>query len=490
MIAHTAKPTVGHGFVKLSLCLSSTANPVSKNPAITISTQAIASPPCPSHGARALPPAYLSRRPPRRALGPALTCQQFRLPPEGFEPKPQAREHGIALRPLVPADRVGTVDDAEPPLDEAESVQQPIRADSAAAVASSRAAVRPDPATSGGLAGLSAAEAARRLSEGQGNRVQVTTGRSVREILRTNIATRFNALLGALLVVILIVGPLQDALFGLLLVANSGIGIIQELRARRTLQRLAVLTAPRARVVRDARVLTCPVDRVVLGDLLALDAGDQIVVDGTVERSDTLEVNEALLTGESEPVPKPIGATVLSGSFAAVGHGFYRATRVGQDAYAASLATQARRFSLVRSELRDVTNRVLRLVTWVLVPTAVLLAATQFTLGGHQGWRDAVRGSVAGVVGMVPEGFVLLTSMAFAIGVIRLARRRVLVQELPAIEALARVDTVCLDKTGTLTEAAMHVADLDILAAGLPARAALGALAAADPKPNTTLAAI
>jgi cation-transporting ATPase E len=302
---------------------------------------------------------------------------------------------------LVPADRVGTVDDAETPLDEAESVQQPIRADSPAAVASSRAVVRPDPATPDDLDGLSAVEAARRLSEGQGNRVQVTTGRSVGEILRANIATRFNALLGALLVVILIVGPLQDALFGLL-VANGGIGIIRELRAQRTLQRLAVLTAPRARVVRDAHVVTCPVDQVdqvVLGDLLALDAGDQIVVDGTVERSDGLEVNEALLTGESEPVPKPVGAPMLSGSFAAVGHGFYRATRVGQDAYAASLAAQARRFSLVRSELRDVTNRVLRLVTWVLVPTAVLLAATQFTLGGHQGWRDAVRGSVAGVVG-------------------------------------------------------------------------------------------
>lgn len=144
----------------------------------------------------------------------------------------------------------------------------------------------------------------------------------------------------------------------------------------------------------------------------------------------------------------------------------------------------------MRSELREVTNRVLRLVTWVLVPTAILLAATQFTLGGHQGWRDAVRGSVAGVVGMVPEGFVLLTSMAFAIGVIRLARRRVLVQELPAIEALARVDVACLDKTGTLTEAAMHVGEIDVLARDLPVDAALGALAAADTHPNATLAAI
>ena len=369
-------------------------------------------------------------------------------------------------------------------------MQQSRHADGAAVITSGRADARPDTPVPGGLTGLSAREAARRLSQGQGNHIQATTGRSVAEILRANIATRFNALLGALLVVVLIVGPLQDALFGFLLVANSGIGIVQELRARRTLQRLAVLTAPHARVVRDGQAQPCPVEQVVLGDLLVLDAGDQVVVDGTVVHSDALEVNEALLTGESEPVPKPVDAQVLSGSFGAVGHGFYRATRVGQDAYAASLAAQARRFTLVRSELREVTNQALRLVTWVLVPTAILLATTQFTLGGHQGWRDAVRGSVAGVVGMVPEGFVLLTSMAFAIGVIRLARRRVLVQELPAIEALARVDVVCLDKTGTLTEAAMHVADLDVLADALPVQAALGALATTDPHPNATLAAL
>jgi cation-transporting ATPase E len=340
------------------------------------------------------------------------------------------------------------------------------------------------------LAGLSAAEADRRLRAGQGNTMPASTGRSTSEILRENLLTRFNALLGGLLVAILIVGPLQDALFGLLLVANSGIGIVQELRARRTLRRLAVLTAPHARVRRDGRLRECPIEEVVLGDVLLLDAGDQVIVDGTVLECDGLEANEALLTGESEPVVKSLGDPVLSGSFAAAGHGSYQATRVGDRSYAASLAARARRFALVHSELREVTDRVLRLVTWVLVPTAVLLAATQFTLGGHQSWQDALRGSVAGVVGMVPEGFVLLTSMAFAIGVLRLARRRVLVQELPAVEALARVDVVCLDKTGTLTEPAMAVADLDVLDETLPVRDALGALAASDPRPNATLRAI
>jgi cation-transporting ATPase E len=337
--------------------------------------------------------------------------------------------------------------------------------------------------------GLTAAQAAARLAAGQGNRSPAGPSRTVGEILRANVLTRFNALLGGLLVVILIVGPLQDALFGLLLVANSGIGIFQELRAKRTLERLTLLHAPTAAVVRDGELRVLPVDGLVLGDVVALAAGDQVVVDGVVLCSEELEVDEALLTGESEPVVKPAGAELRSGSFAAAGHGFYRATRVGAEAYAAALAAQARRFSLVRSELRDVTNRVLRIITWVLVPTAVLLVVTQLPTAGT-GWPDAVRGSVAGVAGMVPEGFVLLTSMAFALGVVRLARRRVLVQELPAIEALARVDVVCLDKTGTLTEPAMAVAAVEPFAADAQVEAALGALAAADPRPNATLAAL
>jgi cation-transporting ATPase E len=308
--------------------------------------------------------------------------------------------------------------------------------------------------------------------------------------VRANVLTRFNALLGGLLVVILVVGPFQDALFGLLLVANSGVGIVQELRAKYALERLTVLQAPSARAVRDGVVTDVPLDGLVVDDIVVLDAGDQVVVDGVVVLAQGLGVDESLLTGESEPVDKRVGAQVRSGSFAAAGHGCYRAVRVGEEAYAAALAAQARRFELVRSELREVTDRVLRMVTWVLVPAGALLVVTQLSAARGPGWADAVRGGVAGVAGMVPEGFVLLTSMAFALGVVRLARRRVLVQELPAIEALARVDVVCVDKTGTLTESAMHVTGVEMLGADLPVEQALGALAAADPRPNATLSAL
>ena len=269
--------------------------------------------------------------------------------------------------------------------------------------------------------------------------------RTVGQIVRANVFTRFTALLGSLLVVILIVGPIQDALFGFVLIANSGIGIFQELRAKRTLDGLAVLTSPQGRIVRDGEVHEAPVTEVVIDDVLELQPGDQIVVDGEVLEGAALEVDESLLTGESEPVVKSAGQEVLSGSFVAAGSGRFRATRVGAEAYAARLAEQGRRFSLTRSELRTGIDQILRIVTWLLVPTAALVWISQ--LNSNASVRAALRGSVAATVAMVPEGLVLLTSVAFAVGVVRLARRRVLVQELPAVEALARVDVLCIDKT-------------------------------------------
>jgi len=336
--------------------------------------------------------------------------------------------------------------------------------------------------------GLTAAAVAERVARGQINDVPAAPSRTVREIVRANVLTRFNALLGSLLVVILIVGPIQDALFGGVLIANAAIGILQELRAKRTLDRLAVLTAPAARIVREGTVREMPVSAVVLDDVLELHPGDQVVVDGAVLEASGLEVDESLLTGESEPVVKRAGDEVLSGSFVAAGSGRFRATRVGAEAYAAQLAEQARRFTLTRSELRTGIDRILRIVTWLLVPTAILLLASQ--LRSNAGLREALRGSVAGTVAMVPEGLVLLTSVAFAVGVVRLARRRVLVQELPAVEVLARVDVLCIDKTGTLTEGHLAVEEVEVLGEGAAHREALAALAAADPHPNATLRAI
>jgi cation-transporting ATPase E len=343
--------------------------------------------------------------------------------------------------------------------------------------------------------GLTEDEVRRRRAAGAANEVSETTSRRLADIVRANVLTRFNAILGALLAVILIVGPLQDALFGIVLVTNTLIGIVQELRAKRSLDHLALLTAPRARVVRSGRVDERPVDEVVLDDLLVVEPGDQIVVDGVVVAGDHLEVDESLLTGESEPVVKRPGEEVLSGSFVVAGTGRYQATRVGRDAYARRLASEARAFQLVRSELRIGINRILRVVTWVLAPVALLLVWSQ--VASHESIPEAVRGSVAGVGSMIPEGLVLLTSVAFAAGVIRLARRRVLVQDLGAIEVLARVDVVCIDKTGTLTENELVVTAVEPVATEggggtVPgdALAALAALAGTGPGTNATMRAI
>jgi cation-transporting P-type ATPase E len=338
--------------------------------------------------------------------------------------------------------------------------------------------------------GLAAGEVADRVARGQTNDVPAAPTRTFAQILRANVLTRFNALLGSMLALILVVGPFQDALFGIVIVLNSAIGIVQEVRAKRTLDRLAVLTAPRAHVVRDGQALEVAVSKVVLDDVLMVTAGDQVVVDGTVLVSGGMEVDESLLTGEADTVVKAPGDEVLSGSFAASGSGRFQATRVGHEAYAVRLAQEARRFTLARSELRDGTDRILKYVSWVILPTALLLFWSQLRAQGT--WRRAISGAVAGTVGMVPEGLVLLMSVAFAAAVVRLAKRRVLVQELPAVEGLARVDVVCIDKTGTLTEGTIEADEL-IPLDGAPqadVEAALAAVAANDGSPNATMNAI
>ena len=337
--------------------------------------------------------------------------------------------------------------------------------------------------------GLTDAEVRERIARGAVNATGERTSRTAGEIVRANVLTRFNAILGVMLAIIIVVGPLQDGLFGIVLVANSLIGIVQELRAKRTLDRLAVLSAPRARVVRDGATREIAVGEVVLDDLLELRIGDQVTADGVVRAAAGMEIDESLLTGESDPVEKVVDDDVLSGSFVVAGSGRFQATRVGADAYARKLAAEARRFKLVRSELMEGINTILRYVTWAIIPAGLLLFASQLR---HSEVRSALRGMVAGVVGMVPEGLVLLTSIAFGVAAVTLARRKVLVQELPAVEGLARVDVVCLDKTGTLTEGSVVFDRVEPFAAFAGAgdvEAALGALAA-DEAANATLTAI
>jgi cation-transporting ATPase E len=315
------------------------------------------------------------------------------------------------------------------------------------------------------------------------------TSRTVGEILRANLFTRFNAILGTLLIVILVVGPAQDALFGVVLVSNAGIGIFQEMRAKQTLDRLALVAAIECVVVRGGVRMTVHADEIVAGDLIVLSPGDQLVADGAVEDSAGLEIDESLVSGEAVPVGKHRGDEVLSGSFVVAGTGAMRATRVGADSYGERLAVEARRFAPTRSELRNGIDRILRLVTWMLLPAAAVLVWSQ--VGTNESTREAVAGSVAGIGSMIPEGLVLLTSLAAAVGVVRLGRRKVLVSELAALEGLARVDVLCIDKTGTITSSGLDVVGVEVLDGdGGEARDAVAALAAADPSPNPTMLAV
>ncbi|WP_328918805.1 cation-translocating P-type ATPase [Streptomyces jietaisiensis] len=343
----------------------------------------------------------------------------------------------------------------------------------------------------GDARGLTAAEVAERLARGAVNDVPVRSSRTLGEIVRANVLTRFNAIIGLLWLIMLFVAPVQDSLFGYVILANTGIGIVQEWRAKKTLDSLAVIGEARPVVRREGRTTEVATSEIVLDDVLEIGPGDKVVVDGVCVETDGLEIDESLLTGEADPVVKRPGDPVMSGSFVVAGGGAFRATRVGREAYAAQLAEEASRFTLVHSELRSGISTILKYVTWMMVPTALGLVVSQLVVKEH-GFKDSIARTVGGIVPMVPEGLVLLTSVAFAIGVIRLGRKQVLVQELPAIEGLARVDTVCLDKTGTLTEGGMDVTELRPLqgADETYLRTVLGALGASDPRPNASLQAI
>ena len=340
-------------------------------------------------------------------------------------------------------------------------------------------------------AGLSDAEVATRIAEGKTNDVPGRASRSVSEIVRVNIFTRINAILGVLLLIVLATGSLINGLFGLLIVANSGIGIIQELRAKKTLDSLAIIGQAKPCVRRQSGTAELAPNAVVLEDIIELGAGDQIVVDGELLEAATCEIDESLLTGEADPIAKSVGDTVMSGSFVVAGTGAYRATKVGREAYAARLAEEASKFTLVKSELRNGINKILQFITYLLVPTGLLIIYTQLFLT-DVGWRESVLRMVGALVPMVPEGLVLMMSIAFAVGVVRLGRRQCLVQELPAIEGLARVDVVCADKTGTLTENGMRLSETKLLtgASANEVSAVLAALAADDTRPNASIAAI
>jgi len=306
--------------------------------------------------------------------------------------------------------------------------------------------------------GLTRTEVAERVAAGKTNAFVADTSRSAWSIVRANVFTLFNGIVFACFFVLFLVGRWQDALFGLAAFANAIIGCVQEFRAKSALDRLALMNAPRALVLRDGEEVEVAPGEVVLDDVLVFRAGEQVPADARVLTARGLQIDESMLTGESDPVEKQPGDDALSGAVVVAGEGTATATRVGADSYANHFAGEAKRFSLVSSELRTSVNRVLKWVSWIIGPVGLLVLNAQIiVLGGYStvfssgAWVQAVVNTIASLTAMIPLGLVLMTSIAFAVGASRLARRQVLVNELPAVEGLARVDVVCLDKTGTLT---------------------------------------
>ena len=339
--------------------------------------------------------------------------------------------------------------------------------------------------------GLTAAQVAERVAARQTNETGAASSRTIGAIVRANVLTRFNAILGALFVLVLVAGSIVDGLFGIVLVVNSAIGIAQEYLAKRKLDQLALLNAPITRVVRDGALIEIPTAQVVLHDLIELRTGDQVPADGHLSEGTALEVNESNLTGESDAIAKGVGDDVRSGTSVVAGTGRFVAAAVGADAYANKISAEARKFTRTHSEIQASVNKLLTYITWVIVIALPLQIWSQWRAVGSQGWREVVIRSTAGLVGLVPEGLVLLTSVAFLLAAVQLSRQQVLVQELPAVEGLARVDVVCLDKTGTLTVGDIAFEELLPLDGADPGdlRDALGALAD-DTNANGTLKAV
>nr|WP_194241367.1 HAD-IC family P-type ATPase [Galbitalea soli] len=334
--------------------------------------------------------------------------------------------------------------------------------------------------------GLSRGEVLDRVERGQTNDFRPPTSRTVSSILRANLLTLFNGVILVCFVALLTIDQWQDALFGASALANTVIGIVQELRAKRVLDRLSVLHPVEVVALRDGMPVAIPITQVVVDDVLLLRAGDQVPADATIDSATGFQVDESMLTGESDPVDKPDGSALLSGSIVLSGTARARATRVGGGSYANVIADRARQFSLVDSELRRSVSRVLGWIAWLLLPIAALVLNAQVIAEGGwtpalspAQWHSATVGTIAAVVAMIPLGLVLMTSIAFAVGAARLGLRGVLVHELAAVELLARVDVICFDKTGTLTDGviafeAAHAVEEQALAAAENSAAASG----------------
>ena len=310
-----------------------------------------------------------------------------------------------------------------------------------------------------GATGLTSKEVVQRIESGQSNAVKTSTSRSVRDIVRANVFTLFNGIICAAMALVLVTGSWKDAVFGFVIIINTGIGIVTELRAKRKLDKLSILVASEFLVHRDGKDVEVSHNEIVLDDLLWIRAGEQVPADGQIIQTWGLELDESMLTGESRTVRHKVGEQVYSGATAVSGMALVKVNAVGSHSYAATLTAQAKVYKKTVSDLNKGINTILKFMTFLVVPLCILLILSQIHTVGGWGtalstgeWRQAVVSAVAGVVGMIPEGLVLLTSLNFAVAAMRLARHDTLVQELESVETLARVDALNLDKTGTITD--------------------------------------
>lgn len=309
------------------------------------------------------------------------------------------------------------------------------------------------------LRGLSTAEVEQRMRLGQINITDNNIFKSKKEIVATHTLTYFNFLNLFLGVLVILSGQLKNITFMGVIIFNSIIGIVQEMKVKKLVDKLSVMTASKAKVVRDGQEAVIPVNQIVMDDILLVANGDQICSDSVVLYSDGMEVNESMLTGESKPVKKKQGDLLLSGSYLVAGSGIGRVEHVGEQNYATELANKAKTKKRASSEMQESIRRIIKIVGILIIPIGILLYLSQRNIGGNS-ISDSLVGTVAGVIGMIPEGLVLLTSVSFILGVGRLAKKRALVQEMEAIEALARVNVLCLDKTGTITTGDLEVVEV------------------------------
>lgn len=340
------------------------------------------------------------------------------------------------------------------------------------------------------IQGLTSAQVEERVAEGAVNVDAGVKTRSIKRIAIENICTLFNAVNAILALFVLFTGSYKNMLFMVVIVCNTAIGIVQEIRSKRTTDKLSIVASSKATVLRDGQEVELPLDQLVRDDIIILGRGDQVPADAVVV-SGTCDANESLLTGESDLIKKAEGDTLMSGSFVNAGTVHARLTHVGAESYAAKISAEAKQRKAINSEIMTSLNGIIKFVSILIFPVGAALFASEYFLLGTER-NSAILSTVSALVGMIPEGLILLTSTVLAVAVVRLARHQVLVQQLYCIETLARVDTLCLDKTGTITSGKMEVATVEPVGQADPAEldAAFASIARADEDPNETAQAI